>query len=58
MSMEVFVLSDKRLGSIAEWQQAIDVAGFALTLDGRRALRYIARPPASAVARPRGGFEM
>jgi hypothetical protein len=32
MSMEVFVLSDRRLGSIAEWQGAVDAAGLALTL--------------------------
>jgi hypothetical protein len=30
MSAEIFVLSDRQIGSIAEWQQAIDAAGFAL----------------------------
>ena len=33
MSMEIFVLSNKRLGSISEWQQAIDAEGFVLRLD-------------------------
>lgn len=32
MAMELFVLSDRRLSSIAEWQQAIDAEGFALRL--------------------------
>jgi hypothetical protein len=33
MSMEIHVLSDKRLPSIAAWQEAIDVEGFDLNLD-------------------------
>lgn len=32
MSMEIFTLSDRRLGSIAEWQHAIDASRLALTL--------------------------
>jgi hypothetical protein len=32
MAMEIHVLSDRRLLSIAEWQRAIDAEGFALTL--------------------------
>jgi hypothetical protein len=28
MAMEIFVLSDRRLNSIAEWQRAIDAEGF------------------------------
>jgi hypothetical protein len=32
MSMEIHALSDRRLASIAEWQQAIDAEGFALRL--------------------------
>src|ERR1700730_9443500 len=43
--MDVFVLSDKRLGSIAEWQQAIDAAGFALTLMDDGPFDAFARPP-------------
>lgn len=33
MSMEIHVLSDKRLPSIAAWQQAIDAEGFDLKLN-------------------------
>jgi hypothetical protein len=33
MAMEMFVLSDRQLGSIAEWQAAIDAEGFAVKLD-------------------------
>jgi len=32
MSMEIYTLSEKQLDSIADWQKAIDAAGFALTL--------------------------
>lgn len=32
MSMELFIFSDRQLGSIAEWQGAIDAEGFALHL--------------------------
>jgi hypothetical protein len=33
MSMELWVFSDKRLGSIVEWQAAIDAEGYALSLE-------------------------
>jgi hypothetical protein len=33
MAMELFVLSDRELNSIAEWQAAIEAQGFALKLD-------------------------
>jgi hypothetical protein len=36
MSIEIFVLSDRRLASIAEWQQAIDAEKFDLRLDTSR----------------------
>ena len=36
MSMEIYVMSERRLGSIAEWQQAIDAEGFDLRLDASR----------------------
>jgi hypothetical protein len=32
MSIEIFVLSDSRLSSIEEWQNAVDVEGFSLRL--------------------------
>jgi hypothetical protein len=36
MSMELYVLSDIRLTSIDDWQQAIDAAGFPLRLSAAR----------------------
>jgi hypothetical protein len=33
MSMELWVFSDKQLGSIAEWQAAIDAEGYSLDLE-------------------------
>jgi hypothetical protein len=38
MSVELSVLSDRRLGSTAEWQRAIDTEGFPLRLDPACAL--------------------
>jgi hypothetical protein len=32
MAVEIFVFSDRQIGSVAEWQQAIDKEGFALRL--------------------------
>lgn len=34
MSMELHVLSDRRLNSVAEWQRVIDAEGFQLRLAG------------------------
>jgi hypothetical protein len=36
MSIEIFVMSDRRLGSMAEWQAAIEQEGFDLRLDASR----------------------
>jgi hypothetical protein len=36
MSIEIFVMSDRRLSSIEEWQHAIEKEGFALRLDASR----------------------
>lgn len=41
MSIEIFVMSDRRLGSIAEWQRAIEEEGFSLRLDASRPLEAI-----------------
>ena len=41
MSIEIFVMSDRRLGSIAEWQKAIEQEGFNLRLDASRPLEAI-----------------
>lgn len=38
MSMEAFVLSDRALGSIEEWQAAIDAEGFGLRLETMQAM--------------------
>src|SRR5262245_33366062 len=38
MSLEFSVLSDRRLATTAEWQQAIDAEGFPLKLDPERML--------------------
>jgi len=46
MSIEIFVLSDKRLGTIAEWQQAIASEGFDLRLDTSRPFEDLKRPSA------------
>ena len=36
MSIEIFVMSDRRLGSMAEWQKAIEQEGFDLRLEASR----------------------
>jgi hypothetical protein len=36
MSIEIFVMSDRRLNSMAEWQRAIEQEGFDLRLDASR----------------------
>jgi hypothetical protein len=36
MSIEIFVLSDRQLSTIDEWQQAIERAGFSLVLNRER----------------------
>lgn len=41
MAMELWVLSDKQLGSIAEWQAAINAEGFPLTLSDERPIDKI-----------------
>src|SRR5882757_1392417 len=41
MSIEIFVMSERRLGSIAEWQKAIEQEGFNLRLDASRPLEAI-----------------
>jgi len=38
MSMEIYVLSDRRLASIVEWQRAIDRNGFPLCLSAARSV--------------------
>jgi hypothetical protein len=40
MSIEISVLSDARIGSVAEWQKAIDAEGFPLRLPDRDELGH------------------
>lgn len=55
MAMELWVLSDKQLGSIAEWQAAIDAEGFPLILSDERPLEKInGFLPASLRGQPTG----
>lgn len=57
MSMEIYVLSDRRLNSIADWQRAIAADGFLLRLDGSRSFLEIGgHLPATWQDRP-AGFE-
>ncbi len=39
--MEIYVLSDKRLSSVKEWQQAIDKEGFALRISADRSFETL-----------------
>ena len=41
MAMELWVLSDRQLNSIAEWQSAIDAEGFPLRLSDERPLEKL-----------------
>lgn len=38
MAMELFVLSDKQLNSVVDWQAAIDREGYPLRLNGNQAI--------------------
>jgi hypothetical protein len=57
MSIEIFVLSDKRLGSIAEWQQAIDAEGFGLRLDTARTFDQLSGHLPAHRGEQHAGFE-
>jgi len=41
MAMELFVLSDKQLNSVEEWQAAIDGEGYPLRLDGNKPIEFL-----------------
>jgi hypothetical protein len=57
MSMEIYVLSDKRLSSMATWQKAVENDGFALRLDIDRPLGQLqGHLPATWRGQP-AGFE-
>src|SRR5712691_4097640 len=57
MSIEIFVLSDRRLGSIAEWQQAIDSEGFDLRLDASRPFEALSGHLPAHRGEQHAGFE-
>jgi hypothetical protein len=57
MSMEIYVLSDVRLTSIADWQRAIDAEGFALTLSNARPFAELRHFLPIQMAGTQTGFE-
>lgn len=57
MSMEIYVLSNKRLGSIATWQQAIDAEHFELALDTERPIGKLRGFLPAVWNRSQAGFE-
>ena len=57
MSIEIFVLSDRRLGSIADWQQAIDAEGFDLRLDTSRPFEALSGHLPAQRGAQHAGFE-
>jgi hypothetical protein len=57
MSMEIYILSDRRLASVEAWQQAIDAEGFGLQLLDKRSIDSLSgHLPARWKDRP-AGFE-
>ena len=57
MSIEIYVLSDKRLGAITEWQQAIDAEGFDLRLDTSRSFEALSGHLPAHRGERHAGFE-
>ena len=57
MSMELYILSDTRLASIAEWQRAIDAEGFALRLSAAVPFDQLSGGLAAMLGEKRTGFE-
>jgi hypothetical protein len=57
MAMELWVLSDKQLGSIAEWQTAINAEGFPLVLSDEMPLDKIDGFLPARLRDQRTGFE-
>ncbi len=57
MSIEIYVLSDRALGSIAEWQRAIDAEGFDLRLDTSRPFEALSRHLPAQRGERHAGFE-
>jgi hypothetical protein len=57
MSIEIFVLSDRRLASMADWQQAIDREGFDLRLDQSRPIDALGGHLPAQRGEQHAGFE-
>jgi hypothetical protein len=57
MSMEMYVLSDKGLGSIADWQRAIEAEGFGLRLDTEREFDALGGHLPAHLGEQHAGFE-
>jgi hypothetical protein len=57
MSMEIYVLSDKRLASIADWQKAIEAEGFGLRLDTSRPFEDLSGHLPAEIGESHAGFE-
>ena len=57
MSIEIYALSDRRLASIAEWQQAIDREGIDLRLDTSRPFEELSGHLPAHRGEQHAGFE-
>jgi hypothetical protein len=57
MSMEIYVLSDKRLSSMDEWQKAIDAEDFGLRLSADRSFEALSGHLPAWWKAKRAGFE-
>jgi hypothetical protein len=57
MSIEIYVMSDRRLGSMAEWQQAIDKEGFDLRLNTSRPIEALSGHLPAQRGAQHAGFE-
>jgi hypothetical protein len=57
MAMELFVLSDKQLNSVMEWQAAIDGEGYPLRLDGNKPIESLKGFLRAQLRDTRTGFE-
>jgi hypothetical protein len=57
MSMEIYVLSDRRLPSLADWQEAIEAEGFGLKLSTGRSLDELRGQLPAQLGDEHAGFE-
>jgi hypothetical protein len=57
MSMEIYVLSDMRLGAMADWQKAIDALGFSVVLSNARPIADLGGFLPTDLAGVQTGFE-